>query len=123
MAIGILYAGTQQLTPFITFGDAPVITNVSGATPTIALETSHIYNCTSNVTSLTVTYPASIDTGFIAKVNFNTGNTFTGLTGTSTVWFGAGVQESGIITLNINSSYSIVFYYDGTVCRGIIEEN
>ncbi len=116
-----LYTGTQKLSPVI-IRDYQTAT-ISDIMPTVNLENYTIYTAEETLDSLTLIFPLSIPTDFIAQVSFVSGEveTLIDTTGTSVEWFGDNVSEVIGPVLRTNCEYTIVFYYTGTAIRGIIQ--
>ena len=74
--------------------------SVSSTTPSLSLEDNTFYNCTSALTSLTLSFPASNMYGI--EIHFTTGNSFSGVT------FPQGTLYTGTLpTWEANKSYLI----------------
>lgn len=115
--MGYLYIGNKKFSPIITSDYESI--NVSGATPTIALDNYKLYNA-GTLTSLTITNPNPIPTDFIAQINFISGNTPTVING-DIEWYGDNVNENVGFKPRANCQYSIMFYYSNNKVRGIIQ--
>lgn len=100
------------------------IETVSSATPTIVLVDNTIFNCTTNLTSLAFTLPTEDSVDFSCQVNFTSGSTATTAPTTTSgtiEWIGDNVNESNGFVPRANCKYTIVFYYDGTNYRGVVQ--
>lgn len=95
------------------------IVTVSASTLTQQLADNTIYNC-GTLSALTVTYPATMDAGYLVQINFTSGATATTLSAPAgTVWRGSDVDSNGF-TPAANKRYSVLFFYDGTQVRGLV---
>ena len=95
------------------------IVTVSTSTLTQELADNTIYNC-GTLSALTVTYPATMDAGYLVQINFTSGATATTLSAPAgTVWRGSDVDSNGFTPV-ANKRYSVLFFYDGTQVRGLV---
>ena len=95
------------------------IVTVSASTLTQELADNTIYNC-GELSALTITFPASMDAGYISQINFTSGATATTLSAPAgTVWRGSDVDSNGFTPV-ANKRYSVLFFYDGTQVRGLV---
>lgn len=92
--------------------------NTSTATEELALET--IYNC-GELSALTITFPASLNAGYISQINFTSGTTPTTLTApVGTIWRGSDTDSTGFTPV-ASKRYSVLFFYDGVNVRGLVQ--
>lgn len=100
------------------------ITTISTATPTIALADNTIFNCTTSLTSLAFTLPTEDSVDFSCQVNFTSGSTATTAPTTTSgtiEWIGDNVNEANGFVPRASCKYTIIFYYDGTNYRGVVQ--
>ena len=100
--------------------DKATLTNVSGTTPSVTLANNTIFTATSTLTSLTLALPASNVNDFVCQINFTSGSTPTVIGGAAIKWLGDNASETSFVP-RANCRYTIVFYYDGTNYRGMIQ--
>lgn len=97
-----------------------ITTDTSATTATLTLASNNEYRYTQNLTSLTITLPASIDNDFIAWVVFNSGSTATTITIPNTVKISGDDVESNVFTPVANKTYNIGFWYDGINVNAVV---
>jgi len=114
-----LYIGRQKVSP-ILMRDYQVA-SLSGATPVVNLNNYTIYTAGTTLTGLTIVNPDPIPEDFVAQINFTTGNTAFTIDSTNIEWFGDNVSNVQGPVVRTNCNYTIVFYYTGTVLRGVIQ--
>lgn len=110
--------GENELS-ILTDASLSTVESVSGTTVTQELLPDIIYNC-GELSALTITFPATMDAGYIAQINFTSGATPTTLSAPAgTVWRGSDVDSNGFTPV-ANKRYSVLFFYDGTQVRGLV---
>lgn len=97
-----------------------ITTNTSATTATLALTSNNEYRYTQNLTSLTITLPASIDNDFIAWVVFNSGSTATTFNAPNTIKFSGDDVASNTFTPVASKTYNIGFWYDGINTNAVV---
>lgn len=98
---------------------ATTLTTISTATVTQELATSTVYNC-GEMTSVEITFPGTASTGFISQLNFTSGITPTAFTSpVGMKWLGDDVSTTFVPVAS--KRYAIMFFYDGTAYRGIVQ--
>lgn len=101
----------------------PDITTISTSSSSLTLEDNTIYNC-GTMTALTFTNPSTPTTDYSCQVNFTSGSTATTIalsTGTEIIWLGDNVNENTGFVPRANCRYIIMFTYDGSNIRGIVQ--
>ena len=118
-----LYIGNQRVTPILAGGENYKLVTLAETDIDITLYTYTIYEATSNaLSSLTLTLPENVDDEFIAQINFTSGYPKTDIILNSNIeWIGDNVSETQGFITRANCRYSIIFYYTGTVVRGVIQ--
>lgn len=118
-----LYIGNQKVTPILAGGESYRVVTLTETDIDITLYPYTIYEATSNsLNSLTLTLSEDIDDEFIAQVNFTSGYPKTDIILNSDIeWIGDNVSETQGFVPRANCNYSIIFYYTGTVVRGVIQ--
>jgi len=95
------------------------LVNVSDTSLVQALEGDTIYNC-GEMTSIEITFPGTASTGFISQLNFTSGTTPTAFTSpVGMKWLGDDVSTTFVPVAS--KRYAIMFFYDGTAYRGIVQ--
>ena len=103
--------GAEEVTNVVT---------VSSSTFSQQLANNTIYNCTTNMTSISVSFPSSPTADYISQLNFTSGSTATTFNASGTIdWYGDDVSTT--FTPVANKRYTIMFYYDGVKFRGIVQ--
>lgn len=103
----------------LTDASLSTVIPVSGTSVTQELATDIIYNC-GELSALTITYPATMDAGYITQINFSSGATPTTLSAPAgTVWRGSDVSTT--FTPVANKRYAVLFFYDGVNVRGLVQ--
>lgn len=101
--------------------DKPAITNSTEATVSteIADNTELIYG---EVTSISVTFPASVGSDYTSNIIFTTPATLPEnyTTFPSDVYFKGDECDGGIFIPNASTRYTMLFYYDGTQIIGLV---
>lgn len=104
----------------LTGADLTTSVEVSESTLTQELASDTIYNC-GEMSSLTITFPEDVDEKYISQVNFTSGTTPTTLSAPEgTIWRGSDVDSNGF-TPAANKRYCVLFFYDGTSMRGLVQ--
>ena len=93
---------------------------ISTTTGTVALADNTIFNG-SELSTLTITNPSSPTVDFSCRVNFTSGATPTTVTASNVVWVGDNVSETVGFVPRINCRYTLMFMYDGSNIRGIVQ--
>lgn len=93
---------------------------VDGTTGTVALADNTIFNG-DELSTLTITNPSSPTVDFSCQVNFTSGATPTTVTASNIVWVGDNVSETVGFVPRANCRYTVMFMYDGSNIRGIIQ--
>ena len=79
-----------------------------------------IYNC-GTASALTITFPATVGPKYISQVNFTSGTTATALTAPAgMVWLGNDIVQ-GVFVPVASKRYCVLFFYDGTAVRGLVQ--
>ena len=111
--------GEHELS-LITDASLSTVVAVSGSTVTQELATDVIYNC-GELSALTITFPASVGAGYVSQINFSSGATATTLSAPAgTIWRGSDVDANGF-TPAASKRYCVLFFYDGTSMRGLVQ--
>lgn len=104
----------------LTGADLTTLVTVATATLTQELANDTIYDC-GEMTSITLTLPATMDAKFIAQLNFTSGATPTSITAPNTVkWLGNDIT-GGVFVPVASKRYCVLFFYDGTAVRGLVQ--
>lgn len=93
---------------------------ISTTTGTVALADNTIFNG-DELSTLTITNPTSPTVDFSCQVNFTSGATPTTVTASNIVWVGDNVSETVGFVPRANCRYTVMFMYDGSNIRGIIQ--
>ena len=93
---------------------------VSTTTGTVALVDNTIFNG-DELATLTITNPTNPTLDFSCQVNFTSGATPTTVTASNIVWVGDNVSETVGFVPRANCRYTVMFMYDGSNIRGIIQ--
>ena len=118
-SVGILYVGEDKVTPFISLNQIPTVTKISTSTGAITLSSYKIYMA-NQLSSLSVTFPSTLSTGFISEVNFTSSSTPTSFTSsTSVVWSGDSISNNNFVP-QANYKYTIVFYCEDGNYKGAV---
>lgn len=100
--------------------DLTTIVEISVSTLSQLLASDTIYNC-GELSSLSVSFPVTPDVTYISQINFDSGATATTLSAPNTVkWLGDDVTAN-VFTPVANKRYAILFYFDGTNIRGLVQ--
>lgn len=100
----------------------PIITTSSASTYSVTPADNTVYNCTASaLTSLSITVPSSLAVDYTSELNFTSGSTPTTVTSTGVKWIGDNVNENTGFAPRVNCRYTIVFTYDGTNFRGLVQ--
>jgi hypothetical protein len=100
----------------------PTITTSSASTYSVTPADNTVYNCTASaLTSLSITVPSSLAVDYTSELNFTSGSTATTVTSTGVKWIGDNVNENTGFAPRVNCRYTIVFTYDGTNFRGLVQ--
>ena len=93
---------------------------------TVALESNTIYNG-GELSSISLTFPTTLDNSFLCEIDFTSGSTATTLaylpSGTTIKWFGDDIQTENNVKSFVpetNKRYTIMFSYDGVNLRGVV---
>lgn len=124
VSAGIIGANDLSIITDVDYQEKTKITTVDNATATIVLTDNTIFNCTTSLTSLAFTLPTEDSVDFSCQVNFTSGSTATTAPTTTSgtiEWIGDNVNESNGFVPRANCKYTIVFYYDGTNYRGVVQ--
>jgi len=116
-----LYIGNQRVTPILAGGESYKTVTLTNTDIDITLYSYTIYEATNPLTSLKITLPENLDDEFIAQINFTSGSTRTDILPSEIEWIGDNVSETQGFIPRVNCNYSIIFYYTGTVVRGVIQ--
>lgn len=117
-------SGNQTTYNINEYQEKTKIETVSSATPTIVLTDNTIFNCTTDLTSLAFTLPTEDSIDFSCQVNFTSGSTATTAPTTTSgtiEWLGDNVNENTGFVPRASCKYTIIFYYDGTNYRGVVQ--
>jgi hypothetical protein len=103
--------------------DKLTITNSSSSTLSVTLANNTLYNNTNSALStLTVTNPVSPTVDFLAQINFTSGATATTVTpNANIVYVGDNVNENVGFVPRSNCRYTVIYVYDGSRVRGIVQ--
>ena len=94
---------------------------ISTTTGTVALADNTIFNG-DELSTLTVTNPSNPTVDFLAQVNFTSGATATTVTpNQDIVYVGDNVNENVGFVPRANCRYTVMFIYDGSNIRGIVQ--
>lgn len=116
-----LYIGDKKVTPILAGGENYKSVILTDTNVDITLHTYTIYTATNPLTSLKITLPENIDEEFIVQLDFTSGSTSTNVLLSEIEWIGDNVSETQGFIPRVNCNYSIIFYYTGTVVRGVIQ--
>ena len=103
------------------YATGPIIVNLS-ATDSITLANNTLYKGGTQ-TALTIALPSTLDVDFITQITFKSGATATTFTAPQSgfVWDARSVDlQQGAFVPVANKVYTIIIYYDGFECVGII---
>lgn len=114
---GTITATDLSLITDITYKPA---TTISTTTGTVALADNTIFNG-SELSTLAITNPSSPTVDFSCQVNFTSGATPTTVTASNIEWFGDNVSETVGFVPRANCRYTVMFMYDGSNIRGIVQ--
>ena len=104
----------------LTGADLTTLVEIDTATLTQELANDTIYDC-GEMTSITLTLPATIDAKFISQLNFTSGSTPTSITAPNTVkWLGNDITSSVFVPV-ASKRYAVLFFSDGTAVRGLVQ--
>ena len=95
-------------------------TTISTTTGTVALADNTIFNG-DQLSTLTITNATNPALDFSCQVNFTSGATPTTVTASNIVWVGDNVSETVGFVPRANCRYTVMFMYDGSNIRGIIQ--
>lgn len=85
----------------------------------VELAINTIYNA-GEIASLSITFP-TVDVRYTSQLNFTSGATPTTVTASNIVWVGDNVSETVGFVPRANCRYTVMFMYDGSNIRGIIQ--
>lgn len=109
---------TQQ--DIVNKADKTSVVALAGTSVSQELADNTIYQC-SELSSLTITIPSVITSDYISQINFESGSTATTLTAPNTIiWFGDDLINNVFVPA-IGKQYVVIFYYDGTNVRSIVQ--
>lgn len=112
--------GGSNVSGWIGFQNETNIDTVATSTLTQQCADNTIYNC-GELSALTITFPATPGVGYISQVNFTSGATATTLSApVGTIWRGSDVDSNGFTPV-ANKRYCVLFFYDGTAMRGLVQ--
>ena len=94
---------------------------ITGATPSITLASNTIFNA-GEVTSITLSLPATVGLSFITQVNFSSGSTATTFTAPSSIYFDGDGCDNGEFTAAANHRYCMLIMSDGINMLGFVYE-
>ena len=114
---GTITATELSIVTDITYKPEPTISTTTG---TVALADNTIFNG-NELSTLTITNPSSPTVDFSCQVNFTSGATPTTVTASNIVWVGDNVSETVGFVPRANCRYTVMFMYDGSNIRGIIQ--
>lgn len=114
---GTITATDLSVITDITYKPAPTISTTTG---TVALADNTIFNG-DTLSTLTITNPSNPTVDFSCQVNFTSGATPTTVTASNIVWVGDNVSETAGFVPRANCRYTVMFIYDGSNIRGIIQ--
>jgi hypothetical protein len=119
---GLLYVGSHKILPYLNLEFTPKLVSISTSTATISLTNNYIYTA-GTLSSLTITLPSVVSTGFTSQINFVSGSTPTTLSASSDIyWTGDNISDVAPV-LRSNCEYTILFYYEGSVYVGLVFGN
>lgn len=96
------------------------VTSVATTTLTQTLAANYTYNC-GEMTSLDISFPATPAVNYISQLNFSSGATPTSITAPNTIiWLGDDIT-GGVFVPVAGKRYCVMFYYDGTAIRGLVQ--
>lgn len=96
------------------------VTSVATTTLTQTLAANYTYNC-GEMTSLDISFPATPAVNYISQLNFSSGATPTSITAPNTVvWLGNDIT-GGVFVPVASKRYCVLFFYDGTAVRGLVQ--
>ena len=124
VSAGIIGTNDLSIITDVDYQEKTKITTIDNATATIVLTDNTIFNCTTSLTSLAFTLPTEDSVDFNCQVNFTSGSTPTTAPTTTSgtiKWIGDNVNEANGFVPRANCKYTIVFYYDGTNYRGVVQ--
>lgn len=117
---GVSSVNGQTGAVVLTGADLTTLVEVDTATLTQELANDTIYDC-GEMTSITLTLPATMDAKFISQLNFTSGATPTSITAPNTVkWLGNDIT-GGVFVPVASKRYCVLFFYDGTAVRGLVQ--
>lgn len=96
----------------------PTVTDSSETSVTLTPIKNNIYNYT-ELTSIDISAPSSVDPSFISQVNFTSGATATVFTNTGSYSLVGDDVTDGTFTPVSNKRYSLILYYDGVYLRAV----
>lgn len=100
--------------------DKTSVVALTGTSVTQELADNTIYQA-SELASLTISIPNGITSDYISQINFESGSTATTLTAPNTIiWFGDDLTNNVFVPA-VNKQYVVIFYYDGTNVRSIVQ--
>ena len=114
---GTITATDLSVITDITYKPEPTISTTTG---TVTLADNTIFNG-NELSTLTITNPTSPTVDFSCQVNFTSGATPTTVTASNIVWVGDNVSEIAGFVPRANCRYTIIFIYDGSNIRGIVQ--
>lgn len=101
-------------------GDSTQVVEKGSGAITQELAADTIYNC-GTASALTITFPATVGPKYISQVNFTSGTTATALTAPAgMVWLGNDIVQ-GVFVPVASKRYCVLFFYDGTAVRGLVQ--
>lgn len=101
-------------------GDSTQVVEKGSGAITQELAGDTVYNC-GTVSALTITFPATVTPKYISQVNFTSGTTATALTApVGMVWLGNDIVQ-GVFVPVASKRYAVLFFYDGTNVRGLVQ--
>lgn len=101
-------------------GDSTQVVEKGSGAITQELAGDTVYNC-GTVSALTITFPATVTPKYISQVNFTSGTTATALTApVGMVWLGNDIVQ-GVFVPAVSKRYAVLFFYDGTNVRGLVQ--
>ena len=102
--------------------DKTSIVTLAGTSVIQELADNTIYQA-SELASLTITVPSGITSDYISQINFESGSTATTLTAPNTIiWYGDDIVNNVFVPVT-DKQYVIMFYYDGTNVRSIVQSH
>lgn len=104
----------------LTGADLTTLVEVVDDPLKLELASDTIYDC-GEMRSITLTLPATMDAKFISQLNFTSGSTPTSITAPNTViWLGNDITSDVFVPV-ANKRYAVLFFYDGTAVRGLVQ--